>query len=211
MTSSQFCNVQHDYVAHFYNLFEAFIGVSPCASHRQAEKPVPPIHSSMSSWGSAATDGTWKGMVECQLCGGAFPTPVHLAHHSCPHMTRTAFECKNCHKAFSCSANLASHQRWHKPTNASRKLQKHQFNHFSLACKRNAFVCSNPKIGVSVGTPKASSFSIESILQMDINAHKPETSQYGPNFACFLCGSKFFSPRDFEDHLIDHLLRGDGK
>ncbi|TNN14939.1 Insulinoma-associated protein [Schistosoma japonicum] len=55
------------------------------------------------------------GEYTCQLCFHWFPDAFSLAEHPCSCMASLAYPCEICGKVFNCPANLASHQRWHKP------------------------------------------------------------------------------------------------
>ncbi|CAI2724781.1 unnamed protein product [Schistosoma spindalis] len=55
------------------------------------------------------------GEYICQLCFQWFPDAFCLAEHPCSCMASLAYACEICGKVFNCPANLASHQRWHKP------------------------------------------------------------------------------------------------
>ncbi|CAH8440137.1 unnamed protein product [Heterobilharzia americana] len=55
------------------------------------------------------------GEYICQLCFSWFPDAFSLAEHPCSCMANLSYPCEICGKVFNCPANLASHQRWHRP------------------------------------------------------------------------------------------------
>uniref|UniRef100_A0A8C6T7Q5 INSM transcriptional repressor 1 n=1 Tax=Neogobius melanostomus TaxID=47308 RepID=A0A8C6T7Q5_9GOBI len=78
------------------------------------------------------------GLV-CQLCREAFPEPLALAQHRCSRIVRVEYRC-DCGKAFGCSANLASHRRWHRPHSDSDSAEDaaHECAHCGKRFKRLA-------------------------------------------------------------------------
>lgn len=125
-------------------------------------------------------------------------------------------------QAFGCSANLASHQRWHRSkSTSSRKVQRHlhlenvdKSNGIDLSTdssnaissdgqpvKTSLEVIQSPFQFIQPPARKTSSFSIDSILEIEESNPPAEAT-----FACFRCGAALHSQSDFEDHIIDHLL-----
>ncbi|KAH9283997.1 Insulinoma-associated protein 1 [Echinococcus granulosus] len=225
ISTSDSHNTQQAYMAQFYNFLESFIGLPLHNPHAPSLTP-----NELSFPPKATPEGLRKRAFKCCLCGAVYPTPVHLAQHSCPQMTRTAFQCRDCHKAFSCSANLASHQRWHRPrSGVTRRIQHtlHPHRQFGLPGKLNSLAHTGERSEKTKGTfqyqpttnidtitapyqvchttsadtSRAPSFSIDSILYSGKNKHQSQDL-----FACFLCAEKFFTQTNFEDHIIDHLL-----
>uniref|UniRef100_A0A1I8IRJ8 C2H2-type domain-containing protein n=1 Tax=Macrostomum lignano TaxID=282301 RepID=A0A1I8IRJ8_9PLAT len=105
------------------------------------------------------------GEFVCQLCWVTFGDAFQLAQHRCPCIEYEEYRCSDCGKLFNCSANLASHRRWHKP-----------------------------KPDVAISGRKCSSsglqFSIDAILRPDCRAVKTKEAA-NKQFACRSCGRGF--------------------
>lgn len=93
ISTPDFLDTQQAYIAHFYNLLKSFLSFPP---HNPNAPSI--TQNDLSFLPKVSPEGLSKRTFECCLCGAVYPTPLHLAQHSCPQMTQTAFQCRDCHK-----------------------------------------------------------------------------------------------------------------
>ncbi|CAH8829773.1 unnamed protein product [Trichobilharzia szidati] len=101
------------------------------------------------------------GEYICQLCFKWFPDAFSLAEHPCPCMANLAYPCEICGKVFNCPANLASHQRWHRPRTS---------NHKSI--HRNAYEKQNPQTQL-ININISNNYNVDNLLKQN---HIPSES-----------------------------------
>lgn len=63
------------------------------------------------------------GDYKCKLCRSDFEDVFELARHRCSCIVLLEYRCPECGKKFNCPANLASHRRWHKPRDQTKKSE----------------------------------------------------------------------------------------
>ncbi|NWR30601.1 INSM1 protein, partial [Tachuris rubrigastra] len=133
------------------------------------------------------------GEFICQLCKEQYADPLALAQHRCSRIVRVEYRCPECHKIFSCPANLASHRRWHKPPHGGAPGPGGE----AFACP-----CCQKR------------FRRQAYLRKHLGTHgAARPAVFGPPdrgplaFACHLCGARFPSADIRDKHRLWHAVR----
>uniref|UniRef100_A0A8C3FRP9 INSM transcriptional repressor 2 n=1 Tax=Chrysemys picta bellii TaxID=8478 RepID=A0A8C3FRP9_CHRPI len=162
--------------------------------------------------GPAAGGRTPLGEFICQLCKEQYADPLALAQHRCSRIVRVEYRCPECHKIFSCPANLASHRRWHKPRPA--------------AGNSSDALCGAGGEGLREAAPPGpipggnevfvcpychKKFRRQAYLRKHLSTHEaPRPTAYSPlergqiTFPCHLCGAHFPSADIRDKHRLWH-------
>ncbi|XP_029141753.1 insulinoma-associated protein 2 [Protobothrops mucrosquamatus] len=180
---------------------------------------------------------TLLGEFVCQLCKEPYADPLALAQHRCSRIVRVEYRCPECHKIFSCPANLASHRRWHKPrptTSAGPTRDKensrgeagrdqHHGSADSSCCRdqpapRASQLGPGSEATVYFCPYCHKSFRRQAYLRKHLGTHQAGIASFASNspshplpqqiaFSCHLCGAHFPSADIRDKHRVWHTVR----
>ncbi|XP_054826137.1 insulinoma-associated protein 2 [Eublepharis macularius] len=186
------------------------------------------------SEGPRAARPTLLGEFVCQLCKEPYGDPLALAQHRCSRIVRVEYRCPECHKIFSCPANLASHRRWHKPRppapdKENSRRDQHLGARDSACCRdppaaRPSQLCAPGEGGPADAPPGElflcpychKTFRRQAYLRKHLGTHQPpgpagfqprQPSPQPATFPCHLCGAHFPSADLRDKHRLWHAVR----
>ncbi|XP_047518360.1 zinc finger protein 600-like isoform X6 [Pieris napi] len=139
------------------------------------------------------------GDYVCELCGKSFLSQDRLRCHSLSH--GSAFHCNLCSETFDSLTQRNNHER--KVHNKDKSIKcfycAETFQNYTLRKKHHNFVhnIEGPDIKCPVCQK---SFQILSKMRV----HLKEVHLREKNFACTVCGQKFFSRTHVQKHMIKH-------
>uniref|UniRef100_A0A8B9QSD4 INSM transcriptional repressor 2 n=1 Tax=Anas platyrhynchos TaxID=8839 RepID=A0A8B9QSD4_ANAPL len=157
------------------------------------------------------------GEFICQLCKEHYADPLALAQHRCSRIVRVEYRCPECHKIFSCPANLASHRRWHKPRPGPSADGSSENSPERRAGGAPAPAPGGPgPVGEAFACPCCQKrFRRQAYLRKHLGTHgAARPAAFGPPergqlaFACHLCGARFPSADIRDKHRLWHARQG---